>query len=67
MLQECIAEASKDAATDEYTIRRLRELAGFFDTTSAWYEQVRAWPVTAIAKFVKAREQIRKILGLGGK
>src|SRR5882762_7568200 len=42
MLQECMAEAEKDKQTDEYTQRRLRDLADFFETTTAWYAQVRS-------------------------
>src|SRR5512145_2565102 len=41
VLHECIAEAEKTKETDEYTRRKLRELAGFFDVTTAWYNQVR--------------------------
>src|SRR5689334_10596228 len=36
MLRECIVEAEKDDATDEYTEERLRDLASFFETTTAW-------------------------------
>ena len=34
MLRDCIAEAEKDEATDEYTEQRLRDLHGFFETTT---------------------------------
>src|SRR5215813_11309006 len=44
MLRECIAEAGKDKATDEYTQKKMGELADFFDTTTAWYDQIRQWP-----------------------
>jgi DNA-binding transcriptional regulator GbsR (MarR family) len=66
MLRECIAEAEKDKATDSYTLQRLRELAEFFETTTAWYGQVRQWSAGALAKFVKAGDKIRKLLNLGG-
>ena len=65
LLRECIAEAERDEATDAYTEQRLRELAGFFATTSAWYAQVRQWPTTALTRFVKAGDKVRKLLGLG--
>ena len=42
---------------------RLRELTGFFETTTAWYQQVRSWPTTALPKFVKLADKIRKLLG----
>ena len=65
MLHECIAEAAKDKATDEYTEVRLRELYKFFETTSALYVQVRRWPTAAMFKFMKAGDKVLKLLGLG--
>jgi DNA-binding transcriptional regulator GbsR (MarR family) len=65
MLKECIAEAEKDAATDEYTEERLRDLASFFETTTAWYAQIRLWPTSALTRFVKLGDKVRKLLGLG--
>jgi DNA-binding transcriptional regulator GbsR (MarR family) len=66
LLRECIAEAERDKETDEYTEQKLRELADFFDTTTAWYGQIRQWPTGALTKFVKAGDKIRKLLGIGG-
>ena len=66
LLRECIAEAEKDKETDEYTEQKLRELADFFETTTNWYSQVRQLPTTALTKFLKAGEKLRKLLGLGG-
>jgi len=66
LLRECIAEAERDKETDEYTEQKLRELVDFFETTSAWYGQVRQWPTGALTKFVRAGDKIRKLLGLGG-
>src|SRR5438876_5771922 len=42
ILRECIAEAQKQGA-DKQTEERLRELYGFFETTVAWYTQIRKW------------------------
>src|SRR6266478_1323121 len=58
MLRECIAEAEKDKATDKHTGQRLRELAGFFETTTAWYNQVRGWPGSTVTKFVKLGDRV---------
>ena len=66
LLRECIAEAEKDKETDEYTEQKLRELAEFFETTTAWYAQVRQWPTGALTKFVKTSGKFRKLLGIGG-
>lgn len=66
LLRECIAEAEKDKETDEYTEKKLRELADFFETTTAWYGQIRQWPAGALTKFVKVGDKIRRLLGIGG-
>ncbi len=65
VLRECIIEAEKDKETDEYTEQKLRELAGFFETTNAWYAQIRSWPASAVVKFIKLGDKVRKLLNLG--
>jgi DNA-binding transcriptional regulator GbsR (MarR family) len=67
MIRSCIIEAENDKQTDQYTQQRLQELAGFFETTTAWYGQVRSWPTAALARFVKLGDKIRKLLGVEGK
>jgi DNA-binding transcriptional regulator GbsR (MarR family) len=62
MLRSCIAEAEKDKSSDPYTQERLRALAEFFETTTAWYSQVRSWPLSAWPRFVKIGDKIRKLL-----
>jgi DNA-binding transcriptional regulator GbsR (MarR family) len=66
LLRDCVAEAHKDKETDEYTEQKLKELADFFDVTTAWYGQIRQWPTGALTKFVKAGDKIRKLLGISG-
>jgi DNA-binding transcriptional regulator GbsR (MarR family) len=66
MLHECLAEAARDKATDAYTQDRLRDLLGFFETTSAWYTQIRQWPTSALTKFLKLGDKTLKVLGFGG-
>jgi DNA-binding transcriptional regulator GbsR (MarR family) len=66
MLHECIVEAAKDKATDEFTQERLRELHKFFETTAAWYGQVRRWPTAAMFKLMKGSDKMFKMLGLAG-
>ena len=66
MLNECIAEAENDKGADKYTEVRLRALREFFETTSAWYVQIRQWPTSAIVKFVKLGDKVLKFLGVGG-
>ena len=66
LLRTCVAEAAKDKETDEYTEQKLRDLAAFFEITTAWYGQIRSWPTSALTKFVKLGDRVRKLLGLGG-
>jgi len=66
LLRDCIVEAEKDKATDEYTEERLRDLYKFFEATTEWYGQVRRWPTTTIVKFVKRGDKVLKVLGLAG-
>ena len=66
MLRACIADAEKDKETNPYTQTRLKDLAEFFETTTAWYGQIRQWPTNALTKFVKLGDKIRKLIGAGG-
>jgi len=66
VLRDCITETEKDKETDKYTQARLRDLAEFFETTTAWYGQIRQWPTSALTKFVKLGDKIRKLIGAGG-
>jgi DNA-binding transcriptional regulator GbsR (MarR family) len=62
MLRECISEG-EHAKADKYTSERLRNLVEFFETTTAWYGQVRSWPTSALSKFVTLGDKIRKLIG----
>ena len=64
VLQECIAGAEADDDTDEYTEQRLKALRDFFETTMAWYTQLRQWPASAVVKFVKLGDKVSKLLRL---
>jgi DNA-binding transcriptional regulator GbsR (MarR family) len=65
LIRECIAEAEQAPNADRHTTQKLRELAEFFETTTAWYSQVRHWPPNALTRFAKAGDRIRKVLGIG--
>ena len=66
LIRECIAEAEADQKTDKHTEQKLRELAEFFETTTALYDQIRQWPTGALTKFIRASDKVRKLLGIGG-
>lgn len=62
MLRGCLAEPEGPGGTDAYTRERLTDLADFFETTTAWYSQVRTWPAAAVARFVQLGDKVRKML-----
>src|SRR5688500_7276618 len=51
MLRETLEELDKEKQKDTYTSERLRALQEFFETTAAWYDQVRKWPTSVLVKF----------------
>src|SRR5205814_2161174 len=65
VLRASVAEAEKERTKDEHTTQRLRDLVEFFETTIAWYNQVRLWPNSALPKFVKIANKIRKLVSGG--
>jgi DNA-binding transcriptional regulator GbsR (MarR family) len=66
MLRECVAEAGKGRAADDYTRERLGALLEFFESMSGWYAQIRAVPKAAVIKFIKMGDKVFKLIGLGG-
>jgi len=65
ILEECIAEAGKEKDADKSTEERLRELHGFFQTTTSWYTQVAKLPASALVKFLSAGDKVLKSIGIG--
>ncbi len=65
MLDECIADAEKNQATDAYAEQRLRDLREFFATTSGWYTQISHWPSSALVKFLKFGDKALKAFQFG--
>jgi len=65
MLRECIPEADVQKEKDAYTRERLQALCDFFETTTAWYTQIRKWPASALARFVKLGDRALKLLKIG--
>ena len=63
MLRETLEDLDKEKQKDAYTGERLRALQEFFETTAAWYEQVRKWPTNVLMKFMKLGDRVQKFLG----
>jgi DNA-binding transcriptional regulator GbsR (MarR family) len=64
MLRECVEEADRKTPMDVHTHARLKELLGFFQSMSNWYDQIRVMPTRSLMKFVSMGSKIRKLLGL---
>lgn len=65
ILRECLAEAAREKNPDKYTVERLRELEYFFQTTTAWYEQIQKLPAPGLEKFLRAGDKAFRFLGIG--
>jgi DNA-binding transcriptional regulator GbsR (MarR family) len=59
LLRECVTEAKGE---DKVTRDRLTGLLDFFESMTAWYEQVRRLPVQAVRKFVRLGDKLFKTL-----
>jgi DNA-binding transcriptional regulator GbsR (MarR family) len=62
MLREALSELDREKQKDSYTAERLSSLQEFFETTSAWYNQVRQWPTSAVMKFIRLGDKVLKVL-----
>jgi DNA-binding transcriptional regulator GbsR (MarR family) len=66
LLRECAAESGKEGAGGELTEARLNALLEFFETTTAWYEQLHRMPTASLRKFMKLGDKALKLLKLAG-
>ncbi len=64
VLRECLEQIETEKKADQYTAERLRALREFFETTSAWYLQVRQWPMSALTRFLKLGDKALRVLGI---
>lgn len=64
LLRECMAETKKPNAEERHARERIGEMLEFFETMTAWYDQMRRLPMQTAVKFVKMGGKIPKLLGL---
>ena len=67
ILRECLSELPKSHPDEELTRQRLIEMQNFFETMTAFYEDVRQLPAGALRSVIKMRGKIRKILSGGSR
>lgn len=65
VLRECLAETGKSPGADAYTQDKLKELLGFFETTTGWYSQLRGWSPGALSKLASMGDRALKLIGMG--
>jgi hypothetical protein len=61
VLRECADAAAKDK--DKVTHERLAAMRDFFETMSAWYDQIDQLPTPSVIKFVKLGGKVSKWIG----
>jgi DNA-binding transcriptional regulator GbsR (MarR family) len=62
VLRECAADAASSDVDDPHTQKRLKELLGFFEAMSGWYESVNKLPAGTVRKFVKLRDGVARVM-----
>jgi DNA-binding transcriptional regulator GbsR (MarR family) len=62
MLRTCAAEVEAEKDTDPVTKERIRNMLGFVETTSNWYEQISDIPTSTLTKIMKLGKGITKLV-----
>jgi len=63
MLRESLAELKNKNDKDSITAERMESLRDFFETTTAWYDNLRRWPTPTLVRFMKLGDKVLKLLG----
>ena len=64
ILRDCVIEAEKAGGAETYARERLSDLLEFFETTTAWYGQIRRLPTAMMVKFIKMGDMMMKFVGM---
>jgi len=62
MLRTCAAEVDGEAETDPVTKERIRNMLGFVQSTSEWYDKIRDVPTSKLQKLMKLGAGIAKVI-----
>src|SRR5881296_3661422 len=60
LLRELSAQGEKRGEADPYVRDRLKDMLGFFELMTQWYEQTRAMPTPAVIKMCKLGDKVAK-------
>jgi DNA-binding transcriptional regulator GbsR (MarR family) len=65
-LRECVSESRKLGNENAYAQERMRDLLAFFESMTAWYQQVQSLPHATLVRLIKLGGRIAKLVD-GGK
>ena len=70
LLRDLAARAEKKGGggadgADPYVRDRLKDMLGFFELMTQWYEQTRSMPTPAVQKLCKLGDKVARLLGVG--
>jgi DNA-binding transcriptional regulator GbsR (MarR family) len=65
LLRNCLEEMKREGNADAYVRERLEEMAEFFETGTAAYEEMKQLPPTTVRSLLRMRGKLRKLLRPG--
>ncbi|MBT8067353.1 MAG: ArsR family transcriptional regulator [Gammaproteobacteria bacterium] len=63
MLRNCAEQVDAEEETDPVTKERIRNMLGFVESTSNWYEEISAVPTSTLTKLMALGKRITKLVG----
>ena len=63
MLRSCAEQVDAEKETDPVTKERIRNMLGFVESTSNWYEEISAVPTGTLTKLMALGKRITKLVG----
>ena len=63
MLRTCAEQVDAEEETDPVTKERIRNMLGFVESTSNWYEEISAVPTSTLTKLMALGKRITKLVG----
>jgi DNA-binding transcriptional regulator GbsR (MarR family) len=62
MLRSCAEQVDGETETDPVTKERIRNMLGFVESTSNWYEEISAVPTSTLTKLMALGKRITKLV-----
>ncbi len=62
MLKACADEVESEADTDPVTKERIRNMLGFIESTTEWYDKIRDVPTSTLQKLMKLGAGIARVV-----